>query len=224
MHGAVFFVDEVGVVGGHHLYAVFVGKGEDALVDYRLLFVYLVYLVVCLLRKALNLRLVAHDFQVIIFPKHAPVPLYSLFCGLVVSGHEVLGDFSGKAGRAADKVFMVLLKNLVSYPGFVVHTLYEACRNNLHEVLVSVVVLCQEDEMVILLVLVVFEPMVVVLGYVHLAANNGLYYQGAVRTLVGFVICPAEELLDSVHVTVVCDGQGRHAQLAGAGKKLLYIR
>ena len=68
------------------------------------------------------------------------------------------------------------------------------------------------------------QAVVVVTGNVNLAAHDGLDDGLLVGPEVRFVPAPLKELLYSVHVTVVGNGNGWHVQLAGAGKKFLYIR
>ena len=67
--------------------------------------------------------------------------------------------------------------------------------------------------MVVFAVRVVLELVVIVLGYVDLAADDGL--DG--RVLLGEFV----ELLDAVHVAVVRNGKAGHPHLFGAVEKVL---
>ena len=87
--------------------------------------------------------------------------------------------------------------------------------HDLHQVLVAVVVFGQEDEVVEFLVVVVLEVVVVVLRHVDLAAEDRLH----VRVLLGNVA----EVLDTVHVAVVRDGQAGHAEFLRTAEELLDI-
>ena len=223
MHRSVVFVDEVGVVGGNHLYAKLLGKFEYALVHQRLVAVHIVNLVVSLGRQAFNLCFVEHNLQVVVFAEHAAVPLGGFARSFVVAGHEVAGNFSRQARRTAYQVFVVLLKYLMGHAGLIIETVYEAFRADLHEVLVAVVVFGQKYEVVVVLVLVVFEAVVVVPGHIHFTTHQRLHQRLAVRAEVGLVPGPLEELLDTVHVAMVGDGNGGHPELAGPGEQSFYV-
>ena len=92
------------------------------------------------------------------------------------------------------------------HPGLVVvFAFYVSGGYYLYQVLVAFIVLGQEDEVIVSPVLVVLQPVVVMARDIDLAADDGLHR----RVLRGKL----EELLDTVHVAVVGDGQGRHAEL-----------
>ena len=156
-----------------------------------------------------------HHLQVIVFAEDALVPLYRVFGGLDVAGDNILGDFPRQACAGADETLVVLFQELVVDAGAVVEALDVPERDQFHEVVVACLVLGQENEVVVPLVLRVFELVVVMSGYVHFAAENGLYP----RMLLGHVV----ELLHAVHVAVVGDGETRHAQLLGPLEKLFDV-
>ena len=81
--------------------------------------------------------------------------------------------------------------------------------HDLHQIEVSRVVFCQQDQVVISLFL---DP-VVSLGHVDFAADDGLHR----RVLLG----KFEELFHAEHIAVIRDGQGRHPQLFGPVKEVL---
>ena len=89
-----------------------------------------------------------------------------------------------------------------------------------HQVPVAVVILREKDEVVVALVLRILQAVVVVPRDIHLAADDGLHYEVAVRILVALVVGILEKLLDPVHVAVVGDGQGGHAEFPGALEEL----
>ncbi len=206
--GAVLFVHEVHVVGGHHLDAVLPGEFEDAGAVFLLS-------LVDLERKTGDLRLVEHYLEVVVVAEHPLVPLYSLVQGRVVAREDVPGYLSGHAGRAADEPFVVLLDDLVAHPWLVVHALDVAGGHYLHQVPVAGRVLGQQNQVIVLLVRVVLGLVVVVAGDVDFAAQNRLDR----RVLPGHV----EKVLDAVHVAVVGDCEARHAQLLGPPEELLDI-
>ena len=78
-----------------------------------------------------------------------------------------------------------------------------ALGNNLYQVEVSGIVLCQKDKVVIAF----FLHPVIPFGNVDLTADDGLH----IRMLLGIL----EELFYAVHVAVIGDSQRRHPQLFG---------
>ena len=107
---------------------------------------------------------------------------------------------------------MVLLDDLMAHPGLVIHAVHVPFRHDFHQIKVAGVVFGQQNQVIVPLLL---QP-VVPLGHIHLAADDGLH--------VGVFLGVFEELLHPVHVAVVGDGQGRHAQLVGPVEKLSYGR
>ena len=87
-----------------------------------------------------------------------------------------------------------------------------SCRDNLHQVLVAVVVLCKENEVEIASVILVLELMVIMPCDIDLAADDRLHLGKLLRYL--------QEFLHTVHVSMVRDGQCRHFELFGACKKV----
>ena len=106
---------------------------------------------------------------------------------------------------------MIFLDNLVADPRLAVVEAFDMPeRDDIHQVPVSLDVLCQKDEVVICPVLVVLEFRVVVPCDIHLAPDDGLdliFFSLLVPVLVG----EFEELLYTVHIAVVGNGQGGHA-------------
>ena len=144
------------------------------------------------------------------------MPFDGLIYRVHISRKYSAGDFAGDAGGGTDEPFVIFLQHLVADAGFVVvHSLGVANRYYLHQVLVAGVVLGQKDEVVVFAVVVVLEVVVVVAGDVCLAAQDGLD--------VGVLLAGVEELLDSVHVAVVGDGQAGHLELVRACEELLDV-
>ena len=84
--------------------------------------------------------------------------------------------------------------------------------HNLHQVLVAVVILCQEDKVIISSVILILQPVVIMSGYIDLTADNRLYF----RKLLGYL----QELFHTVHISMVSYGQCRHFQLFSACKEV----
>ena len=86
-----------------------------------------------------------------------------------------------------------------------------ACRYDLHEVPVTFIVLRQEDEVEVTSVILVLELMVIVAGHIYLTSDDRLDLGKFLRYL--------QEFLDTIHISMVCDGQSRHAEFLGTLKK-----
>ena len=206
---AVVPADKVRVVRGHHLDPVLFGKLEDGLV-------YLLLVVVEVQAEAGNLGLVEHHLQIVILAEDALVPLNRLVGSVHIPRHNAARNLAGDAGGRADEPFVVFLDHLVAHARLaVIHSLDVAGGDYLHQVLVALIVLGQQDEVVVFAVLAIFEVMVVMLGYVGLAAQDWLD--------VGVFLADVEELLHTIHVAVVRDCQTRHLELVRTGEELLYV-
>ena len=211
--GAVLLPYEVRVVGGDHLDPHLLRQLENLLVDDLLA-------VIDLCGEARDLGLVEHHLEVIVVPEHAFVPFYGLARAVDVPGEYVLGDLPREAGGAADQVLVVFLDYPVVHARTVVHALDVPRGHDLHQILIAVVILREKDKVVVALVLRILQAVVVVPRDIHLAADDGLHYEVAVRILVALVVGILEELLHAVHVAVVGDGQGGHAEFPGALEEL----
>ena len=159
-----------------------------------------------LFRLSRDLCLVLLYLEVEVVSEDLLVPHDRFFRTLHVSGYDRSRNLSRDTCRTAYESFGILLHDLMADARLlVVFTLDMTGRNDLHEVLVAVVVLCQEDEVVVASVVLVLELVVVVLGHIDLAADDRLDLGELLRHL--------EKLLDTIHVSMVCDGQGRHFEL-----------
>ena len=166
--------------------------------------------------EAGNLGLVKHHLEVVILAEDALVPLDRLVGSVHISRQDAAGNLAGDAGGGADEALVVFLDHLVAHARLaVIHPLDVAGGDYLHQVLVALVVLGQQDEVVVFAVLVILEVMVVMLGYVGLAAQD--------RLDIGVFLADVEELLHTIHVAVVRDCQTRHLELVRTGEELLYV-
>ena len=107
---------------------------------------------------------------------------------------------------------MILGDDFMRNPWLIIHSLDVSCGDNLHQVLVAIVVLCQKDKVVITF----FLQSVVTLGYVDFASDDRFDTRMLGREL--------EELLHSVHVAVVRDCKTRHAKLFRPVEQVFYGR
>ncbi len=155
-----------------------------------------------------------HYLQVIVLSEEFLVPFDGLVRPGDIARQDAARNFARHAGRTADEVFVVFLYNLVAHPRLVVVFSFDvAGGDNLHQVLVAVVVLGQQDQVIVFAVLGVFDAVVVALRHINLTADDG--FDG------GMFFGKFKKLLHPVHVAVVGDGQAGHAHLLGAVEQML---
>ena len=205
MRRTVLLADEMDVVCCDHLQVMFLGQLEE----HRDIFA---LTLIDILRQARNLGLVQHDLEIIVVAEDFLVPFDGPVGSLHVPCQDHSRHFSGHAGGAADKVLVVLLQDFVADPRTIVHTLDMGDRDYLHQVLVAVVVLCEKDEVVIGPVCLVLE-LVVSYRDIYLTADD--------RLDIGVFLGEFVELLYSIHVAMVGDGQGRHSELLRTVEQIL---
>ena len=189
--------DEVHVVRTDILDAVFGRQLQNHLIDAQLVFVD----VRVLLRIARRVQL---QFEVIVFAEDVLEPLDHALSLLDIVVHDSLRHFAAQARRAADQPLVVLFDQLLVDTRLVIESLGKRVGDHLAEVVIAFEVLGQQDQVVAgLLVLVLLET---VFHHVDLAAQNRL--DPGVR---GGVV----KVLDAVHVAVVGNGDGVHAEGLG---------
>ena len=189
--------DEVHVVGTDVLHAELGGQLQQRLVHPQLVLVD----IRILLRVARGMQL---QFEVIVVAEDPLEPLHHALGLLHVVVHDGLGHLAAQTCRAADQPFVVLFEQLLVDARLVIEPLGKRVGDHLAEVVVAFEVLGQQDQVVAgLLVLVLLEA---VFHHVDLAAQNRL--DPGVR---GGIV----EVLDAVHVAVVGNGDGVHAEGLG---------
>ena len=199
MGRTVFLAYEMHVVGGNHLNVHFFGEIEDGVVDDELFLIYL-------WGESGNLGAVGLHFQIIVFPEYIFMPLYGLSCGVQVPVQYLARNLSCNAGGEANEVAVIFFHNLVRNPRLVVVlSLNMPGGYDLHQVLVAIVILCQEYEVVVVPVVVVLKSVVVMARHINLTSQYGLHSRMFVRKL--------HEFLDAVHIAVVGNGKRRHSEL-----------
>ena len=100
----------------------------------------------------------------------------------------------------------------MAHPRLVVHAFNVPGGDDFHEVLIAVVVLGEKNQMVIFLVVLVFQFVVVMPGHIYLASYDRFYGRMLFRKL--------EELFHPVHVAVVGDGNPRHSEFVRTVEKI----
>ena len=182
----VLFLQVVAVVGGHQRHVHFPGQlnqpGQHQL---------------------LVADAVIHDFDIEIplaedilhFPHIGPGIIPALL-------QKQLGQVAGQAGGQAYQPLVMLADQVVIHPGAVVIARQEALGTQMHQVLIALIVLTQEDQMAVIPASGGFVQAVA--ADVHLAADDGL----DARILHGGI-----EVDGTVHHAVVGHGAHVHAQL-----------
>ena len=192
----VFLLEVVDVVGADDLQPHLVGEADEHVVD-----------------LALGQAAVGGDFGAVVldldvevfFAEQVAEGLRPLLGDLVFAAVDGLGNDARNAGRGGDEPLVVFLEHLERGARTVVEAVDRGLGDEVHEVSVALVVLGEQDHVVELGALVARERGVG--REVDLAADDGL----DARLDGGKV-----ELRAAVHVAVVGDGDGGHAELLGA--------
>ena len=155
------------------------------------------------------------DLQIEILSEDLLMPCDGIFSSFHVAGYDVSWNLSRNTCRAADKSSGIFLHDLMGYPRLVIVLSFDVTgRYYLHQILVALIVLGEQDQVVISLVVLVLELVVVVSGDIDLASYDWLDLRIFLRNL--------QKFLHAVHVSMVGDGQCRHAELFRSFKKTAY--
>ena len=193
----VLFVDIMGIVRNNHRDAGFFGQPHHAHIDGTLI------------RDAMILHL-----QIIIaLAKDLQMTQCCFFCFLILLLTQVSRNLTSQACRKCNDTLMVFLQHLHVHTRFIIIALRVATCHDLTEVVVSLVVFCKQNEMVI--------P---VFSLYHLTVKPGTRCH---------IHLTADDRLDSIcltclikfdhaiHRTVVCDCQRIHAKFFCTRNQLL---
>ena len=132
-------IDEVGVVGGYYLYAMLARKVDEYGVDLLLLYESLAV-------SAGHRGLVALKFDIVVLSKCLLEPQNLLLClGKIAFGDETR-NLTTKTGGAYDESFAMRCKCSLIGTGMVVETLSVALRHDFNEILISLEVLSDDNE------------------------------------------------------------------------------
>ena len=165
----VFFIDEVNVVGAYIFYTIFISNAQQLLVDLDL--------------HGIGLAvgadggisdLVALEFDVVVIPEDTFEPAHRLLCALRVALHDFLRNLAAETGGADDEVFVEEFKVFVVGAGTHVESIDIGTRNEFDEVVIAVLVLCQDDEVPSALVnAFLLQGFVSAACHIHLTAEDG---------------------------------------------------
>ena len=203
--GGVFLQEIVEVVGGDGLEAELLGQGVEVAVELHLGHA----------RVGSDALVLQLDVEVVV-AKDAAEGLGPLDRRLAVTAVEALWDDARDAGGGGDDAVVVVAQHVDGHAGLVVEAARGRLRDDVHEVDVALVVFGQQQHVVELRLAVARKGCVG--GEVDLAAEDGL--DAVLGTLAPVRaagdLCVEVPLGAAVHVAVVGDGAGRHAELPGA--------
>ena len=204
---------EVAVVGAYELDAVFPGKLDEHLIRPLLQFV---SLAVGEQARIIG-HLVALQLQVIVIAEEIVIPLACLTGSGDIALQDLGWHLAGDTCRADDEVFVILLQ--VGTVGSRTHvvSIYPRIAHQLDEVLVSVIVLGEHDEVVATHIALVL--LAVALGascHIHLATDDGLEgFESLLLAVFVDLSTIVNQLLDAEHHTMIGYSHTLHAILDG---------
>ena len=151
----------------------------------------------------------------IVFAEAVTVFYGDLFCLLVEATHNVARNLARKTRRQADQALMVLLQRLEVHARAVIIAFRVADGNDLHQIGISGIVLCKQDQMIIAVIAVAALPVEAGVGcHIHLTSNDR-----ADSLRLSFLI----KFDHTEHIAVVGDRGTVHPKLFYAGNIILYF-
>ncbi len=143
-------------------------------------------------------------FQIIVLAEYLLELLHDARCLLQIVVHDGLWQFAAETGRTAYQPLVILPQQLLVDTRFIVESFRPGVGDKFDEVVVSLEILGEQDEVVArFFVLVLFA---VVLYHIDFASEDGFESRRVGRIV---------ELLYAEHIAVVGNGNGRHAELLG---------
>ncbi len=183
-------IDEMHVVGGDALHAVFGGKLFQTRVHNHLL-----------------VMAVTLQFEIIIVAEQGLVKSDMFLELSLLAGKDGLRHFARQASRTADEAFVILLQQFVVDTGLVIKRFLSlGIRAKFHQVVVAGDVLGQKDKVVV----APFFP-----ARLFKTALGRHIYLAAHDRLDALFFRRVDEFHDPVHVAMVGDGHGIHAVFLG---------
>ena len=143
--------------------------------------------------------------EIIVFTENITVFKRSLFRLIVEPLDNIPLDLPGKTRAQGDDAAVILAQELFVHTRFIIISFHKAFGNNLHQIRISFIVLCQKDKMIISVVAARHFPVESgVWGHIDLAADDGIDPLPS-----GFSV----EINNAVHHSVICDRSAVHAEL-----------
>ena len=204
----IVLIHEMGIVGAHQFDAILTGQFDDHLVG------------LLLQGEGLAvgplvgiLHLMALEFEIIVIAENALVPLDGLTGSLDVALEDLVGHLAGDAGRTDDETLMKLLQVGVVGAGTHIEAVNPGARHEFDEILITLIVLGQNDEVPSTLVMVLLATVGLrAAGHIHLATENRLEFRLAFGLpLLVDLVAIVKQFLDTHHVAMIGDGHAAHA-------------
>ena len=171
-------------------------------------------------------HLMAHQLQIVVIAKHAPIPLNSLAGTCHVACHNLSGYLAGQTCRTDDEALVILLQILAVGAGAHVVAIDPRTTHQFDKILIARIVLGQHDEvvaaLVLLAVLLLLQSMA---GDIHLTTEDGL--EGFQALFLATFIDATHivmKFFDTKHVAMVGDGHAAHAIAHGLVYQFLDAR
>ena len=190
----ILLIHKVRIVGADELDVQLLGKLYERIIHQTLLLIGLVI-------GTSDSGLVALQLQIIVITEQVFEPLDGLTGLIHLPTHDELWHFTAQACRTADNTFVIFLKLTMIGTRMGVEPLGPSVRHDLDEVLVTLQVLGQQNQ-VISDVALVKVLVTVLLGDIYLTAEDGLEFLVITTFLVqlGDIIV---KFLDAIHVAVI---------------------
>ena len=93
--------------------------------------------------------MILHFQEKVSFPENFLIAQGCFFPFLIETSGKVFCNFSCKAGAQCNNSFMILLQKLQIHPWFVVKSINKSLGNNFHQILIALIILCQQNQMII---------------------------------------------------------------------------
>lgn len=144
----VALLGEMDIVGGHHFYAVFAREVEK----------HLVYLLLLHKRLAVGIlleRFVALQLKVVIVAEDRAEPEHPFFGQFEIAVEDMLRQLTAQTGREYNESLVMLGKCFAVGAGMIIMTLCPCLTHQLNQVVITLFILCKDNEVIPLVVLVV---------------------------------------------------------------------
>ena len=161
--------------------------------------------------------LMALQLEIIVIAEDPVIPSGCFLSALDVALENLGRHLAGNTRRADDQILVVFLQVIAVGTRPVIVSVGPGTADELDEILISVVVLCQDDEVIARLVAgLLVLVLLVMVRYIHLTAKDRLErLQSVGLALLVDTGTIVRELLDAIHHAVVGNGHALHAVLDG---------
>ena len=170
-------------------------------------------------------HLVALELEVIVVAKHAMIPLTRLAGSLDVAMQNLGGYLAGDTCRADDEVFVVALEVGAVGTRTIVVAICPRIGDELDEILVTIIVLGQHDEVVTAVVAHLLDLVFLAAArHIHLTTQDGLErLEPLLLALLVDTGAVVGQFLDAIHHAVVGDRHTAHAVGNGLVDQVGYL-